>query len=102
MVPQATLRVQARQMKALDRIANSLEVIATLLADRPAQPTKLIPVPTPPVGGELVPAQNFSIPLSEEPEADTPGSDLPPEAGPATEIADAGTPRARRRRGAVD
>jgi hypothetical protein len=100
-------------MKALDRIANSLEVIATLLADRPAQAlfstSDMAAVtaagkgdlgrklPVLPGGGELVQPG----PAHYEPPAD-PG-DEEPEAhiGPATEIADAGTPRARRRRGAV-
>lgn len=123
MVPQATLRVQARQMKALDRIANSLEVIVTLLA-HPAQPTKVFP-PIDTAEVEAAEARAFGHktvtlparhtppgPIHYEPPAD-PGAGEPgttisidPEepgahVGPATEIADAGTPRARRRRGAV-
>ena len=80
MVPQATLRVQARQMKALDRIADALE---TLVAEfRPATATSGF------ASGEV-----YKPEVAEQTEVSV---TVP--IGPATDLEDAGTPRVRRRR----
>ena len=106
MAAQATLRIQARQMKALDRIADATEDIAKLLALRN------IPIggfaagevynPEPIMSavetwaGDHEPGTTLSI----EPEGEGPGGSIV-SVGPATDLEDAGTPRVRRRRGAA-
>jgi hypothetical protein len=71
MVPQATVRIQIRQMKALERIADELSKIEGYLWRPDPEPA--------------------AEPVYKESEPHTP-------TGPATELDDAGTPRVRRRR----
>jgi hypothetical protein len=102
MTPQATLRVQARQMKALDRIATTLEA---LLAQRGAYP--VMPPPVEVAAAEAKAAkwrgdEDVIEPLAGPlPTAvEHLAGQSPIDVGPATDLDDAGTPRARRRRSA--
>lgn len=88
MVPQATLRVQARQMKALDRIADAAEKLVALLS--------MSRIAAPPTGDDVIEPLAGPLPTAVEHLA----GQSPIDVGPATDLDDAGTPRARRRRSA--
>ena len=109
MVPQATLRVQARQMKALDRIAEELTKLAVLMEVIYAHPSHGESWERPGNGLSqtqsavqlrAMEAEDLVARAVHDPALDESGLD--PEGafpvGPATDLTDAGTPRARRRR----
>ncbi len=78
-MPQATVRIQARQMLALERIADTLEKVLIYFQH-----------PTSGVDTEAIITDAPSTPVTPQTDALS--------VGPATEHQDAGTPRLRRRR----
>lgn len=116
MLPQATVLVQIRQMKALDRIAEGLEKLCAQLDNFAPTPPVLMAGRDNPydgfsggraggsvqVGPTVITEGTYEDVVAKLREAtqeiayDDHGPTIP--IGPATDVEDAGTPRARRRR----